>query len=79
MLCPVHLLEATTSTLVTWWVPLQTANDLSQFADTTQKGSLESGRQGWSGISHGGGMPNSLLLVAWPEKNDVKTKFVYAG
>ncbi|KAH4104499.1 hypothetical protein HBI56_156500 [Parastagonospora nodorum] len=43
------------------------------------KGSLESGRQGWSGVSHAGGMPNSLLLVAWPEKDAVKTKFVYAG
>lgn len=43
------------------------------------KGSLESGRQGWSGISHGGGMPNALLLVAWPEKDAVKTIFAYAG
>jgi cellobiose dehydrogenase (acceptor) len=24
-------------------------------------------------------MPNSLLLVAWPEADAVKTKFVYAG
>ncbi|KAI8933358.1 hypothetical protein NX059_009977 [Plenodomus lindquistii] len=43
------------------------------------KGSLEANRQGWSGISHGGGMPNSLLLVAWPEADAVKTKFVWAG
>ncbi|KAF1833964.1 hypothetical protein BDW02DRAFT_630778 [Decorospora gaudefroyi] len=43
------------------------------------KGSLEPGRQGWSGVSHGGGMPNSLLLVAWPDSDAVKTKFVYAG
>ncbi|KAH9859347.1 hypothetical protein IAQ61_011128, partial [Plenodomus lingam] len=43
------------------------------------KGSLEANRQGWTGISHGGGMPNSLLLVAWPEADSVKTKFVWAG
>ncbi|KNG51801.1 carbohydrate-binding module family 1 protein [Stemphylium lycopersici] len=42
------------------------------------KGSLEANRQGWSGISHNGGMPNSLLLVAWPEMDQVKTKFVWA-
>jgi len=42
-------------------------------------GSLQSGRKGWSGISHGGGMPNALLLIAWPESNAIKTKFVYAG
>jgi cellobiose dehydrogenase (acceptor) len=47
--------------------------------DMIQKGSLDSGRQGWSGISHNGGMPNSLLLVAWPETDAVKTKFVWAG
>jgi cellobiose dehydrogenase (acceptor) len=50
-----------------------------RFTDFMQKGSLESGRQGWSGISHAGGMPNSLLLVAWPVKDTVVTKFVYAG
>ncbi|KAH7349010.1 cellobiose dehydrogenase-like protein [Pyrenochaeta sp. MPI-SDFR-AT-0127] len=43
------------------------------------KGSLEAGRQGYSGISHGGAMPFNLLLVAWPEANAVKTKFVYAS
>ncbi|KAF1937015.1 cellobiose dehydrogenase [Clathrospora elynae] len=43
------------------------------------KGSLEANRQGWSGVSHGGGMPNSLLLVTWPLGDDVKTKFVFAG
>ncbi|KAJ4377276.1 hypothetical protein N0V83_000100 [Neocucurbitaria cava] len=43
------------------------------------KGSLETGRQGWSGVSHGGGMPNSLLLVTWPLNDTVQTKFVYAG
>ncbi|KAH8731998.1 hypothetical protein GQ44DRAFT_642000 [Phaeosphaeriaceae sp. PMI808] len=43
------------------------------------KGSLDSGRQGWSGISHAGGMPNSLLLVTWPEKDEVKTIFSYAS
>jgi cellobiose dehydrogenase (acceptor) len=47
--------------------------------NTLQKGSLEAGRQGWSGVSHAGGMPNSLLLVTWPEGDDVKTKFVWAG
>ncbi|KAF2744904.1 hypothetical protein M011DRAFT_428071 [Sporormia fimetaria CBS 119925] len=41
------------------------------------RGSL-SGRKGWSGISHGGGMTNALLLVAWPEGNAVKTTFTYA-
>ncbi|RMZ68244.1 fungal cellulose binding domain-containing [Pyrenophora seminiperda CCB06] len=43
------------------------------------KGSLEANRQGWSGVSHAGGMPNSLLLVAWPESTAVKTKFVFAS
>ncbi|KAF2276470.1 cellobiose dehydrogenase-like protein [Westerdykella ornata] len=43
------------------------------------RGSLQSGRKGWSGVSHGGGMPNSLLLVAWPDGDAVKTRFVYAG
>jgi len=42
------------------------------------KGSL-SARQGWSGISHGGGMPNSLLFVAYPDGNSVKTRFVFAS
>ncbi|KAF2465230.1 cellobiose dehydrogenase-like protein [Lindgomyces ingoldianus] len=42
-------------------------------------GALQTGRKGWSGVSHGGGMPNSLLLMAWPEGDNVKTKFVYAG
>ena len=42
-------------------------------------GSLRTGRKGWSGVSHGGGMPNALLLVAWPDGDAVKTKFVYAG
>ncbi|KAF2685445.1 hypothetical protein K458DRAFT_337564 [Lentithecium fluviatile CBS 122367] len=42
-------------------------------------GSLRTGRKGWSGISHGGGMPNSLLLVASPDGDNVHTQFVYAG
>ncbi|KAF2703417.1 hypothetical protein K504DRAFT_418418 [Pleomassaria siparia CBS 279.74] len=41
-------------------------------------GSLTSGK-GWSGVSHGGGMPNSLLLVAYPDATAVKTEFVWAG
>ncbi|KAF2021311.1 hypothetical protein BU24DRAFT_19012 [Aaosphaeria arxii CBS 175.79] len=42
------------------------------------KGSA-AGKKGWSGVSHGGGMPNALLLVSWPEGDAVKTTFVYAG
>ncbi|PSN74394.1 cellobiose dehydrogenase-like protein [Corynespora cassiicola Philippines] len=36
------------------------------------------GGNGWSGISHGGQMPNDLLLVAWPEGDTVQHKFVFA-
>lgn len=46
--------------------------------DKQQKGSSPSG-QGWSGISHAGGMPNALLLVASPDGSNVKTQFVWAG
>ncbi|KAF2734650.1 hypothetical protein EJ04DRAFT_512353 [Polyplosphaeria fusca] len=42
-------------------------------------GSLQANKQGWSGISHGGGMPNALLLVAYVDGSAVKTRFVYAG
>ncbi|KAL5472435.1 hypothetical protein PMIN07_000881 [Paraphaeosphaeria minitans] len=42
------------------------------------KGSTPSGA-GWSGISHAGGMANSLLLVASPSGTNVKTQFVWAG
>ncbi|KAF2113597.1 cellobiose dehydrogenase-like protein [Lophiotrema nucula] len=42
-------------------------------------GALQTGGQGWSGVSHGGGMPNSLLLVASVDGTAVKTQFVYAG
>ncbi|KAF2646905.1 hypothetical protein P280DRAFT_465050 [Massarina eburnea CBS 473.64] len=42
-------------------------------------GSLTSPGKGWSGVSHGGGMPNSLLLVAYPSGTAVDTRFVYAG
>ncbi|KAK7188826.1 hypothetical protein DPSP01_007642 [Paraphaeosphaeria sporulosa] len=42
------------------------------------KGSTPSGA-GWSGISHAGGMANSLLLVASPDGTNVKTQFVWAG
>ncbi|KAJ4346474.1 uncharacterized protein N0V89_010403 [Didymosphaeria variabile] len=42
------------------------------------KGSTPSGK-GWSGISHAGGMANSLLLVASPDGTNVKTQFVWAG
>jgi len=42
-------------------------------------GSLRTGRKGWSGISHSGGMPGGLLLVASPDGNNVKTQFEYAG
>ncbi|XP_014558774.1 carbohydrate-binding module family 1 protein [Bipolaris victoriae FI3] len=42
------------------------------------KGSLTSG-QGWSGLSHRGGMPDALLLVAWPDKDAVKAGFYHAA
>ncbi|OSS46964.1 hypothetical protein B5807_08920 [Epicoccum nigrum] len=42
------------------------------------KGSLESGRQGYSGVSHQGGMTNNLLLVAWTDGTAIQTKFLYA-
>lgn len=48
------------------------------FSNSSQKGSLTSG-QGWSGFSHRGGMPDGLLLVAWPDKTDVKAGFYYAA
>ncbi|KAJ4373659.1 hypothetical protein N0V86_007802 [Didymella sp. IMI 355093] len=43
------------------------------------KGPLTSGKQGYSGISHLGGMPNSLLLVTWAEGTAVKTAFTWAS
>ncbi|KAL1601962.1 hypothetical protein SLS59_005128 [Nothophoma quercina] len=43
------------------------------------KGSLQTGKQGWGGISHGGGMGNALLLVAWPDGTSVKTTFAFAN
>lgn len=43
------------------------------------KGSLRSGRKGWSGLSHSSGMTGALLLAAWPEGSAVKTFFAYAG
>jgi cellobiose dehydrogenase (acceptor) len=49
-----------------------------QSSNAAQKGSLTSG-QGWSGISHRGGMPDALLLVAWPEKDAVKSGFYHAA
>ena len=33
----------------------------------------------WSGISHGGTMTNSLLLMFWPNGNSVMTSFRYAS
>ncbi|KAF2871105.1 cellobiose dehydrogenase-like protein [Massariosphaeria phaeospora] len=42
------------------------------------RGSLAA-RKGWTGISHRGGMPDSLLLVAFPDGDAVKTRFVYAA
>ncbi|KAF3009550.1 hypothetical protein E8E13_005488 [Curvularia kusanoi] len=42
------------------------------------KGSLESGRQGYSGVSHQGGMTNTLLLTAWTDGTNIQTKFLYA-
>lgn len=41
-------------------------------------GSRRSGG-GWAGISHRGGMPDALLLVAWAEGETVKTQFMHAG
>ncbi|KAF2269322.1 cellobiose dehydrogenase-like protein [Lojkania enalia] len=43
------------------------------------RGAVHSGGKGWSGVSHGGGMPNSLLLVAYPNGDSVGTRFVFAG
>ncbi|KAF2203798.1 hypothetical protein GQ43DRAFT_389286 [Delitschia confertaspora ATCC 74209] len=42
-------------------------------------GSLQTGAKGWAGISHAGGMPNSLLLMGWVDGSNVKTQFVWAG
>ena len=33
---------------------------------------------GWSGISHSAGMPNSLLLMVWPNAGKILTSFRYA-
>jgi cellobiose dehydrogenase (acceptor) len=33
---------------------------------------------GWCGISHGGGMTGSLLLMAWPNSNQILTSFLFA-
>ncbi|KAF2841371.1 carbohydrate-binding module family 1 protein [Patellaria atrata CBS 101060] len=35
--------------------------------------------QGFTGFSHGGGMPASLLLVAWVDGEQVRTSFRWAG
>ncbi|KAF1994840.1 hypothetical protein P154DRAFT_475260 [Amniculicola lignicola CBS 123094] len=44
------------------------------------KGPLHgTGKVGWSGISHGGGMPNALLLIAYTEAAKVKTTFQFIG
>ncbi|KAH7110337.1 hypothetical protein B0J11DRAFT_599461 [Dendryphion nanum] len=43
------------------------------------RGSLQPGRKGWSGISHGGGMANSLLLLAYPSDEQIKTMFVFGN
>ncbi|KAF1962546.1 cellobiose dehydrogenase-like protein [Byssothecium circinans] len=42
-------------------------------------GSLTEPGKGWSGVSHGGSMPDSLLLVAYPSGTAVETRFVWAG
>ncbi|KAK2754823.1 hypothetical protein FQN54_006716 [Arachnomyces sp. PD_36] len=33
---------------------------------------------GWTGISHGGQMPEALLLLSWADGTDVRTSFRYA-
>jgi hypothetical protein len=66
------------STLVTWSV-LRLLDVTYQCIDSHQKGSLRTGRKGYSGISHMGPMTNSLLLVAWPDGTAVKTAFTFAA
>jgi cellobiose dehydrogenase (acceptor) len=34
--------------------------------------------QGWAGLSHGGPMTNALLLMAWPNDDDIVSSFRYA-
>lgn len=41
-------------------------------------GSRQSG-EGWSGISHGGGMTSALLLMAWVDGESVRTSFRFAS
>ncbi|KAF2753880.1 cellobiose dehydrogenase [Pseudovirgaria hyperparasitica] len=33
---------------------------------------------GWSGVSHGGSMPNALLLIAWADGTTVRSSFRFA-
>ncbi|KAK2762738.1 hypothetical protein FQN54_000912 [Arachnomyces sp. PD_36] len=40
-------------------------------------GAINNG-SGWSGVSHGGSMPESLLLLSWADGEEVKTSFRYA-
>jgi hypothetical protein len=47
--------------------------------DFLKRGSLQAGKKGWTGISHGGGMTNALLLVGWADADAVKTTFLYTG
>ncbi|KAH6638985.1 hypothetical protein C7974DRAFT_353168 [Boeremia exigua] len=42
------------------------------------KGALRTGKQGYSGLSHGGAMNLKLLLVAWVEGTSIKTDFLWA-
>ncbi|KAJ4339237.1 hypothetical protein N0V87_003411 [Didymella glomerata] len=43
------------------------------------KGPLTTGKQGYSGISHLGAMPNALLLVTWASGSEVQTAFTWAS
>ncbi|KAJ8118928.1 hypothetical protein OPT61_g197 [Boeremia exigua] len=43
------------------------------------KGPLKTGRQGYSGISHGYSMNNFLLLVSWADGSALKTQFLFAS
>ena len=66
-----------TNTSVTLYVNVKIRR-LTYDTDSYKKGGLQTGKQGWGGISHAGGMANALLLVAWTDGTKVKTAFTFA-
>ena len=44
----------------------------------TQVAPINTPGPSWSGISHYGQMPNGLLLMFWPNGNEILTSFRYA-